>query len=110
MPPVFEHVPSRLALHGPHHRSAGRCRPANLDAGTAAVLGKGRRPRACPFGAKTAQALDRYLRLRAAERGAKGTNALWLAEKGRGPMQSGGVAQMLKRLPLVPPLCGPGAR
>jgi integrase/recombinase XerC len=27
---------------------------------TATVLGKGRRPRICPFGAKTAQALDRY--------------------------------------------------
>ena len=32
---------------------------------TATVLGKGRRPRICPFGAKTAQALDRYLRQRA---------------------------------------------
>jgi site-specific recombinase XerD len=31
----------------------------------ALVTGKGRRPRACPFGRKTAQALDRYLRARA---------------------------------------------
>jgi len=29
------------------------------------VIGKGNRARACPFGAKTAQALDRYLRARA---------------------------------------------
>jgi site-specific recombinase XerC len=29
------------------------------------VTGKGRRQRACPFGNKTAQALDRYLRMRA---------------------------------------------
>ena len=32
---------------------------------TATVLGKGRRPRIGPFGAKSAQALDRYLRQRA---------------------------------------------
>jgi len=78
----------------------------DLDAGTAAVLGKGRRPRACPVGAKTAQALDRYLRLRAAERGSNATNALWLSEKGRGPMQSGGVAQMLKRRGLAAGIAG----
>ena len=33
----------------------------DLDARVAIVMGKGRRPRACPFGAKTASALDRYL-------------------------------------------------
>ena len=69
----------------------------DLDAGTAAVLGKGHRMRVCPFGAKTAQALDRYLRVRAGERGARSAQALWLSEKGRGSMQSGGIAQMLKR-------------
>jgi integrase len=39
----------------------------DLDFGhdVAVVLGKGRRPRACPFGAKTGQALDRCLKLRA---------------------------------------------
>ena len=46
----------------------------DLDSGTASVLGKGRRPRACPFGTKTAQALDRYLRVRAGERGARSTH------------------------------------
>jgi integrase/recombinase XerC len=78
----------------------------DLDSGTAAVLGKGRRPRACPFGAKTAQALDRYLRVRTAERGAASTNALWLSEKGRGPMLSGGIAQMLKRRGLSAGIAG----
>jgi site-specific recombinase XerD len=29
------------------------------------VLGKGSRPRVVPFGARTAQAIDRYLRVRA---------------------------------------------
>ena len=29
------------------------------------MIGKGRRPRACPFGHKTGQALDRYMRVRA---------------------------------------------
>ena len=37
----------------------------DLDARVAIVLGKGRRPRACPFGAKTAGALDRWMHLRA---------------------------------------------
>ena len=35
---------------------------------TATVLGKGRRPRICPFGAKTAHALDRYLPTRARQK------------------------------------------
>jgi site-specific recombinase XerD len=78
----------------------------DLDSGTAAVLGKGRRPRACPFGAKTAQALDRYLRVRAAERSSGATNALWLSEKGRGPMLAGGIAQMLKRRGLAAGIAG----
>ncbi|MGD9890088.1 MAG: tyrosine-type recombinase/integrase [Dehalococcoidia bacterium] len=40
----------------------------DLDANVANVVGKGRRPRACPFGYRTAQAIDRYLRSRAAHR------------------------------------------
>jgi site-specific recombinase XerD len=36
----------------------------DLDDAVAIVLGKGRRPRACPFGNRTAAAIDRYLRLR----------------------------------------------
>jgi len=34
----------------------------DVAAGVATVAGKGDRPRACPFGTKTAQALDRYVR------------------------------------------------
>jgi integrase len=43
---------------------------------TAAVLGKGRRPRICPLGAKSAQALDRYLRQRARHKRVDVANAL----------------------------------
>ena len=35
----------------------------DLDEKVAVVLGKGRHPRAVPFGAKTTAALDRYLRV-----------------------------------------------
>jgi site-specific recombinase XerD len=58
------------------------------------VLGKGRRPRACPFGARTARALDRYLRARASHRYAD-SPALWLTRFG--PMNDSAVAQMVKR-------------
>jgi site-specific recombinase XerD len=37
----------------------------DLDTDVAIVLGKGGRPRACPYGDKTGQALERYLRERA---------------------------------------------
>src|SRR4051795_4437083 len=37
----------------------------DLDREVAYVIGKGSRPRAVPFGARTGQALDRYLRVRA---------------------------------------------
>jgi site-specific recombinase XerD len=37
----------------------------DLDQNVVVVLGKGRRPRTCPFGRKTAVALDRYMRERA---------------------------------------------
>lgn len=33
----------------------------DLDLGVAIVLGKGRRPRSCPFGTNAATAVDRYL-------------------------------------------------
>jgi site-specific recombinase XerD len=59
------------------------------------VVGKGRRPRAAPFGAKTADALRRYLRARAKHPKAKGTDALWLGRQGR--MTPSGLAQMLER-------------
>ena len=40
----------------------------DFELNVALVLGKGRRPRSCPFGARTARALDRYLRARQAPR------------------------------------------
>ena len=62
----------------------------------AMVVGKGRRPRACPFGARTAVALDRYLsRARPTHRDAERTDALWLG--GQGPMTDNGIGQMLRR-------------
>ncbi|MBI3971300.1 MAG: tyrosine-type recombinase/integrase [Chloroflexi bacterium] len=58
----------------------------------AVVLGKGRRPRSCPFGKKTAQALGRYIRARAAHRHADRPE-LWLARKGA--LTASGVYQMV---------------
>ena len=39
-----------------------RVEDVDLDQEAAVVMGKGRRPRACPFGHKSGQALDRYMR------------------------------------------------
>src|SRR5262249_34581785 len=58
------------------------------------VIGKGRRPRACPFGAKTAQALDRYLRERNRHQ-SRDLTWLWLGKKGR--LSDSGVLQMIRR-------------
>jgi site-specific recombinase XerD len=60
------------------------------------VLGKGSRVRVVPFGARTAQAVGRYLRVR--ERSAHaGKPQLWLAEKDRGVLQYNGITQLLRR-------------
>lgn len=59
----------------------------------AVVLGKGRRPRACPFGRKTAQALDRYLRARGQHRDAD-RQELWLGHGG--PMTQSGIYQAVR--------------
>ena len=56
------------------------------------VVGKGRRPRACPFGRKSAQALDRYLRERGKHRDAHVPN-LWLGRAG--PMTDSGIYQVV---------------
>jgi site-specific recombinase XerD len=66
----------------------------DLDQGVAVVLGKGRRPRTCPFGNRTAMALDRYLRLRGRHAWAA-EKALWLGAKG--PMTDSGIRQMIER-------------
>jgi site-specific recombinase XerD len=57
------------------------------------VIGKGSRPRAVPFGAKTARALDRYIRVRRAHRHAD-SQGLWLGQ--RGGLTSDGVSNMLE--------------
>jgi site-specific recombinase XerD len=67
----------------------------DLDQQVAIVMGKGRRPRACPFGSRTAQALDRYLRLRLAHPHAQRPE-LWLAP--RGALTDSGILQVLRRL------------
>ncbi|GAB3623843.1 tyrosine recombinase XerC [Mariniluteicoccus endophyticus] len=64
------------------------------DQMVAHVVGKGGRGRACPFGAKTADALRRYLRFRRSHPQAD-RDALWLGKKG--PMSDSGVRQMLER-------------
>jgi site-specific recombinase XerD len=67
----------------------------DIDQQVAIVMGKGRRPRACPFGSKTAQALDRYLRMRLAHAHAQRAE-LWLAP--RGALTDSGILQVLRRL------------
>lgn len=68
----------------------------DLDQQFCRVLGKGRKERLLPFGAKTAEALDRYLRARRADRQAADPG-LWLGEKGKGALTSNGVHQVVKR-------------
>ena len=59
------------------------------------VMGKGRRGRACPFGAKTADALRRYVRERNRNPAARNQDRLWIGKKG--PLTDSGVRQMLER-------------
>jgi integrase/recombinase XerC len=68
----------------------------DLDDQIALVVGKGRRPRACPFGAKTTQALDRYVRTRRSHKLAHRPE-LWLGPANRQPMTDNGIAQMVRR-------------
>lgn len=73
----------------------------DLDADVAVVLGKGRRPRGCPFGSKTALALDRYLRIRAQHPNAAGRAELWLGVPGgirtdHGPLTESGVSRVVE--------------
>lgn len=56
----------------------------DLRGGTATIRrGKGGKGRVVPFGPQTAQAIDRYMRLRARHRLA-GTPALWVGDRGKG--------------------------
>jgi site-specific recombinase XerD len=66
----------------------------DLDEQYVSVMGKGRRRREVPIGARTVKAIDRYLRVRAGHPDA-GEPWLWLGRKGR--MTQSGVQQMLRR-------------
>jgi site-specific recombinase XerD len=65
------------------------------DASVVYVMGKGGRGRACPYGARTADALRRYLRARRLHPLADRADALWLGAKGA--MTDSGIRQMLER-------------
>ncbi len=73
--------------------AALRVEDIDLVEATATVIGKGRRVRIVPYGRKAAQALDRYLRVRAMHRCAHLPN-LWLGKAG--PLSDSGVYQALK--------------
>ncbi|MBB3082492.1 site-specific recombinase XerD [Geodermatophilus sabuli] len=64
----------------------------DLDRELAYVTGKGSRPRVVPFGAKTAQAVDRHLRVRALHPYARSPRLL-LGQ--RGPMTPDGARDVL---------------
>jgi integrase/recombinase XerC len=68
----------------------------HLRTRVARVVGKGRRERTIPYGARTAQALDRYLRIRRHHARADRPN-LWMGEKSRPPLTVEGIKQMLHR-------------
>ena len=70
------------------------CHDIDMELAVASVMGKGRRPRSCPFGDQTATAPARYLRVRAKHAHA-GVDALWLGRNGS--LSTSGVAQMLRR-------------
>jgi len=72
------------------------CEDVDLDVGVVTVLGKGRRRRQVPVGAKTNRALDRYHHLRAQKAPGQATQAFWLTGRGC-PLQESGVAAMLNR-------------
>lgn len=63
---------------------------------TAQVVGKGNKPRTVKFDAKTALALDRYLRKRS-EHKAADLDALWIGVRRRIPMTPSGVRQVIRR-------------
>jgi site-specific recombinase XerD len=66
----------------------------DLDEGTLVVVGKSRRVRALPIGAKAVRALDRYTRARTRHPWAS-EPWLWLGQKGR--LTDSGIRQLLER-------------
>lgn len=65
----------------------------DLDSEVVHVLGKGRRGRAVPFGAKTARALDRYRRVRKEHRHSS-ADGWWLGQ--RGGLSADGVDNIIR--------------
>lgn len=61
----------------------------DLDREICFVVGKGSRPRGVPYGARTAQSIDRYLRARSGHPRAVTTQRLLLGQ--RGPMSADGI-------------------
>ncbi|MGH3623928.1 MAG: tyrosine-type recombinase/integrase [Sciscionella sp.] len=72
------------------------CEHVDLTVCAIHVLGKGGKPRSIPFSAKTAQALSRYKRVRAREKGAD-SSYLWLADRNKGRLGANGIRIMLAR-------------
>lgn len=60
------------------------------------VVGKGNRERIVPFGARTARAVDRYMRVRARQPYAE-SKWLWLSGKDGRALSTNGIHQMFKR-------------
>lgn len=69
----------------------------SLETFEALVTGKGGKQRVVKFDAKCAQALDRYIRVRAAHKYAPRTKRLWLGVMQRGPLTPNGVRQIIER-------------
>jgi site-specific recombinase XerD len=67
----------------------------DLDQAVLRVLGKGRRERLLPIGARTVRALDRYLRVRA-KHPESASQWLWLSRR-RGPFVSHSIYDMVRR-------------
>jgi site-specific recombinase XerD len=78
----------------------------DFDLEVIVITGKGSRVRACPFGARTARALDRYLRARRAHAYAA-SPALWLSQ--RGAMSTDGI-ERTAQAPRAPSRSQPRAR
>jgi site-specific recombinase XerD len=66
----------------------------DFESTVAVVMGKGRRPRAAPFGRKTAVALERYLGVRARHPG-PALPDLWLGQ--RGPITNSGIRDVVRK-------------
>jgi site-specific recombinase XerD len=67
----------------------------DLDGGVLRVMGKGRRQRLLPIGAKATKAIDRYLRKRAQSSRSGDLPWLWVGAKGR--LTPSGIRQMVWR-------------